>query len=298
MKLTIIGLGLIGGSMAIDLRKNNFADEIVGVDANVTHQKEALELKLVDRIESLDKAVINTDLVIIAIPVDKILDVLPSVLDLIDSNTTVTDVGSTKKMICAAVESHPLRGNYIPSHPMAGTENFGPKAALSNLFEGKLSIICDHHKSKPQHLALIEKMYQVLGMEIAYMTADEQDHTTAFVSHLPHVTSFALANAVLNKQKRKIIFELASGGFQSTVRLAKSSPAMWVPIFKQNKEYVLEAIDAYMDSLAEMKNAIAEENTEHLQKILQRATKIREVLDNKNSSLIKKEKKIVKLYTH
>ncbi|MDP4206614.1 MAG: prephenate dehydrogenase [Bacteroidota bacterium] len=297
MKLTIIGLGLIGGSMAKDLKKSNFATEIVGVDANPAHQKEALKLGLVDRIEEFNDALKQTDLVIIAIPVDKILTVLPHVLDLIDANTTVTDVGSTKKVICNAVKDHPKRGNFVPSHPMSGTENFGPRAAIENLFEGKISIICDHQQSKPQHLALVEKMYQALGMDIAYMTSDEQDHTTAYVSHLPHVTSFALANTVLNKQKRKIIFDLASGGFQSTVRLAKSSPEMWVPIFRQNKEYVIESLAAYIKNLEEMKSAIEDESSDKLLKLVQDATKIREVLDKKNPYLIKRERKIVKLYT-
>jgi prephenate dehydrogenase len=227
MKLTVIGLGLIGGSMAIDLRKAGFANEITGVDTNPENEQEALRLGIVDRIETLENAVPMADMVIIAIPVDKVLQTLTSVLDLISSQTTVIDVGSTKKVISEAVENHPRRRNYIPAHPMAGTENSGPGAALEGLFEGKINIICDQDKCGPQHLAFAEKMFQALGMDIAYMTADDQDHSTGFISHLPHAAAFALANAVLDKEDREIIFDLASGGFNSTVRLAKSSPEMW-----------------------------------------------------------------------
>ena len=231
MKLTVIGLGLIGGSMAKDLRKAGFANEIIGVDACPENAREALRLGIIDHIDLLESAVLNTDMVIIAIPVDKVLDTLTRVLDLISDQTTVIDVGSTKKLIAEAVENHPKRRNYVGAHPMSGTENSGPTAALEGLFEGKINIICDQEKCGPLHLAFAEKVFQVLGMDIAYMTADEQDHSTAFISHLPHAAAFALANAVLDKEDREIIFDLASGGFNSTVRLAKSSPEMWGAYF-------------------------------------------------------------------
>jgi prephenate dehydrogenase len=249
MKVTIVGLGLIGGSMAKDLKRENFATEIIGVDNNESHLARALELGLVDRIAEMSDGVNEADIVIVAIPVDKMLSVLPGILDHIDPSTSVTDVGSTKKMICDVVANHPRRGNFVPAHPMSGTENSGPDAALDGLFQGKICIICDQEKSKPQHLALIEKMYHTIGMDIAYMSSDEQDHTTAHVSHLPHITAFALANAVMAINDRKIIFDLASGGFQSTVRLAKSSPEMWGPIFKQNQNYVVESLDVYIKHL-------------------------------------------------
>jgi prephenate dehydrogenase len=297
MKVTVIGLGLIGGSMAKDLKRNGFATEIIGVDNNSIHTKTALELGIADRISDLEPAVGEADLVILAIPVDKIITLLPYVLDHISSSATVTDVGSTKREIVATVENHPRRGNYVGTHPMAGTENSGPQAALEKLFEGKLTIICDQEKSKPQHVALIEKMYQSLGMSTAYMSSDEQDHTTAFVSHLPHATAFALANAVLAKEDRNIIFDLASGGFTSTVRLAKSSPEMWAPIFWQNRDYMIEALEVYIRHLKEFRESLKHNDQEKMLNLIQNANKIRGVLEGENHSLTKNEEKIIKLYT-
>lgn len=296
MKLTVIGLGLIGGSMAIDLRKTGFAHEITGVDTNPENEQEALRLGIVDRIETLENAVSVSDMVIIAIPVDKVLQTLTSVLDRISSQTTVIDVGSTKKVISEAVKNHPRRRNYIPAHPMAGTENSGPSAALEGLFEGKINIICDQEKSGPQHLAFAEKMFQALGMDLAYMTADDQDHSTGFISHLPHAAAFALANAVLDKEDREIIFDLASGGFNSTVRLAKSSPEMWGPIFQQNKEYVVESLDVYIKHLKAFRKSI-ESDPEQMMALMKNANRIRGILAGDSDSLVKNEKTIVKLYT-
>lgn len=296
MNLAVIGLGLIGGSMARDLRKAGFATEIVGVDVNADNAQQALELGIVDRIETLEAAVSNADMVVIAIPVDKVLDSLTRVLDLVSNQTTVIDVGSTKKLICEAVDNHPRRRNYVPAHPMSGTENSGPAAALEGLFEGKINIICDQEKCGPQHLAFAEKMFQTLGMDIAYMTADEQDHSTAFISHLPHAAAFALANAVLDKEDREIIFDLASGGFNSTVRLAKSSPEMWGPIFQQNKEYVVESLDVYIKHLKVFRKSI-ESEPEQMMALMKNANRIRGILEGQNGSLVKNEKMIVKLYT-
>lgn len=297
MKIAVVGLGLIGGSIAKDLKKNRFATEIIGVDSNPEHTREALELGIADQIQPLQTAVKAADLVILAIPVDKIKLILPEVLDNISAATTVTDVGSTKREIAATVENHPLRGNYVASHPMSGTENSGPKAALEKLFEGRLTIICDHEKSRPQHLALVEKMYQSLGMSVAYMTSDEQDHTTAFVSHLPHVTAFALANAVLAKEDRNIIFDLASGGFNSTVRLAKSSPEMWSPIFGQNRDYVVEALEVYIRHLKAFRDSLKQNDEEKMMALINQANNIRGVLEGNSHSLTKNEEKIIKLYT-
>ncbi len=297
MKTTVIGLGLIGGSLAKDLRKSGFATELAGVETNAEHAKKALEIGLVDKIVSLEEGVADTDIVIIAIPVDKELTVLPKVLDLIKSNTTITDMGSTKREIVEAVKNHPRRRNFVPAHPMSGTENSGPTAALEGLFKGKITILCDHHDSGPQHMALIEKMFQSLGMDIAYMTADEQDHSTAFVSHLPHAAAYALANAVQAKEDRKIIFDLASGGFRSTVRLAKSSSSMWHPIFQQNRNYVVESLDVYIKHLQEFRDCLAEEKDERLYDLIVNANKIRGILEGENPHFRKNEEKIVKLYT-
>lgn len=282
--------------MARDLRKAGFATEIVGVDVNPDNARQALQLGIVDRIETLEAAAPQADMVIIAIPVDKVLHSLTRVLDLVSNQTTVVDVGSTKKLICEAVENHPRRRNYVPAHPMSGTENSGPAAALEGLFEGKINIICDQEKSGPQHLAFAEKMFQTLGMDIAYMTADEQDHSTAFISHLPHAAAFALANAVLDKEDREIIFDLASGGFNSTVRLAKSSPEMWGPIFQQNKEYVVESLEVYIKHLKAFRKSI-ESDPQQMMDLMKNANRIRGILEGQNDSLVKNEKMIVKLYT-
>ena len=283
--------------MAKDLRRTKFATEIIGVDNNPANARLALELGLADRIESLEIAVKEADIVIVAIPVDKIVTTLPEILDLISPGTTVTDVGSTKRQIAEVLKDHPLRGNYVPSHPMAGTENSGPTAAVERLFEGKICIICDHEQCRPQHLALVEKMYQTLGAPIAYMTSDEQDHTTAFVSHLPHVAAFALANAVLAIEDRQIIFDLASGGFQSTVRLAKSSPQMWTPIFWQNRDYMIEALEVYIHHLKEFKESLKRNEQDNLLQLIKNANKIRDVLEGESSSMTKNEETIIKMYT-
>ncbi len=297
MRTTIVGLGLIGGSMAKDLRRLNFATELTGVEINEIHAQKAIEIGLVDSVKPLEEAIKNTDIVILAIPVDKELQILPSILDGISENTTVIDLGSTKKTIVDSVKGHSKRRNFIPAHPMSGTENSGPEAALENLFKGKITILCDHKDSGPQHLALVEKMFQSLGMDIAYMTADEQDHSTAFVSHLPHAAAYALANAVQSKEDGKIIFDLASGGFRSTVRLAKSSGEMWYPIFRQNRKYVVESLDVYIKHLQEFSDCLKSEDDDKLWELIKNANKIRTVLDGENPHLIKNEEKLVKLYT-
>jgi prephenate dehydrogenase len=297
MKLTVIGLGLIGGSMARDLRKTKFATFITGVDNNPLHAAEALKLGIVDAVDTLDGATRDADLVILATPVDKAIEILPLVLDNIGSHTTVTDMGSTKRQLVETVRNHPRRRNYIPAHPMAGTEDSGPAAALENLFRGKITIICDHDHSGPQHLALVEKMFQSIGMDIAYMTADEQDHTTAFVSHLPHAVAFALANTVQDKADRNIIFDLASGGFNSTVRLAKSSVSMWHPIFEQNSDYLVESLNAYMKHLEQFRDAIQQKDSARLEELIINANRIRGILGKENPQLRKNEETITKYYT-
>ncbi len=297
MKITIIGLGLIGGSLAIDLRKSKFATELIGIDISRENAEQALKIGLIDRIAELEDGVKDTDIVIIAIPVDKEVAILGRILDVISSNTTVTDMSSTKRVIVESVRNHPKRKNFIPAHPMSGTENSGPAAALEALFKGKITILCDHEDSGPQHLALIEKMFQVLGMNIAYMTSDEQDHSTAFVSHLPHAAAYALANAVQSKEDRQIIFDLASGGFNSTVRLAKSSSSMWHPIFQQNRNYVVESLDVYIKHLREFRDCLFNEDDNRLHELIVNANKIRGILEGENPHFVKNEEKIVKLYT-
>ncbi|QZE13964.1 prephenate dehydrogenase [Halosquirtibacter laminarini] len=297
MRISVIGLGLIGGSIAKDLRREAFCNHIIGIDSSEDNANKALELGIVDEISSLDSGVSNCDLVIIAIPVNHTLAILPRILDNIKDTTTVTDMGSTKQTIVETVKNHKRRANYVPAHPMSGTENSGPEAAEEGLFKNRIAIICDHKESSVQHIALVEKMFQYLGMSIAYMSSAEQDLSTAFVSHLPHAASYALANAVQSKENQEIIFDLASGGFRSAVRLAKSSPQMWAPIFTENKTYVLEALDVYIKHLKSFRDDIAKEDATDMYRSISNANKIREVLDNKNPLLIKDEQKIIKLYT-
>jgi prephenate dehydrogenase len=297
MKITIIGLGLIGGSLAKDLRKRKFADELTGVENNSENAKTAVEIGLVDRVYPLKTGIQGADLVIIAIPVDKELEILPKVLDEISPNTTVIDMGSTKKMITDKVKNHPKRKNFVAAHPMSGTENSGPTAAIDDLFRGKITILCDQEDSGPQHVALAEKMFQTLGMSVAYMSSDEQDHSTAFVSHLPHAAAYALANAVQAKEDRHIIFDLASGGFRSTVRLAKSSHTMWHPIFQQNCNYVVESLDVYIKHLQEFRDCMKDNDFDRLKDLIQNANKIRGILDGENPHFVKNEEKFTKLYT-
>jgi len=296
MKVAIVGLGLIGGSIALDLKRAGFSSHIIGVDSNQKHLEQALKIGFIDESSSLQVACRVADLILVAIPVDKTVSVLPIILDNISENTTVTDMGSAKRVIVNAVKDHPRRRNYVPAHPMAGTENSGPAAAIPDLFRDKIVILCDQENSSPQHVALIEKMFHVIGMKIAYMSADEQDHSTAFISHLPHAAAFALANAVLAKEDREIIFDLSSGGFQSTVRLAKSSPEMWGPIFQQNKDYVVEALDFYIHHLKEFRKSI-ELDEAKMNKQMVNANRIRGILDGiEGNSLVRSEEKNIKLH--
>ncbi|MFL5815351.1 MAG: prephenate dehydrogenase [Bdellovibrionia bacterium] len=285
MRIAVIGLGLIGGSIAIDLKRSGFAKEVIGVDASLEHCKQALELAIVDRLEPLPVAVQDADLVILAVPVGAMVSMLPGILDLSMDGTTITDMGSTKEQVSRAVENHPKRRNYVASHPMAGTENSGPQAALEGLFMGKTAVICDPDKSDPRHLKIVRDMYHALGMRLIEMAASEHDLKVAFVSHLSHLSSFALANVVLDKEKNvNTIFDLAGGGFESTVRLAKSSPEMWLPIFDQNRENILDALDGYIDHLYRFREGIAalsgpeSEEKQQCLALMKNANQIRRVL--------------------
>ena len=283
MKITVIGIGLIGGSMALDLKNAGFATEIIGVDINEDHIQEAIQKKIIDRSMYLHEAIPISDIIILAVPVDKIVVLLPKVLDMINPFSTVIDVGSTKKVIADSIKNHPMRSNYVGTHPMSGTENSGTKSIEKGLFNNKITIICDQKNCHPQHVALIEKMYHSLGMSITHMDSDEQDHSTAFVSHLPHAVAFALSNAVLSKEDRKIIFDLASGGFRSTVRLAKSSPDTWVPIFQQNREYLYEALKVYIKHLEWLAKSINDNDEKAIFEHITHASHIRSILDKSNA---------------
>lgn len=281
MNIGIIGLGLIGGSMAIDLRRRGFAHKVVGVEAVRIHAAAAKSIGLVDDTMYLDECVNESDVIVIATPVGAAQAILPQVLDMIPegSDKVVMDVCSTKEQLVKCVEGHPRRAHYVASHPMAGTEYSGPWAAMSGMFDGHACIICDAEKSHPEAVKKVEALYDALNMRVISMDSSSHDLHTAYVSHISHVTSFALALTVLDKEKdEKHIFDLASGGFSSTVRLAKSSPDMWTPILTQNKENVLHVMDTYIEKMNAFRQAVAEGNEEAIYSLIEEANRIRRII--------------------
>jgi prephenate dehydrogenase len=279
MKISIIGVGLIGGSMALKLREKNLASFIYGIDNNTQHISDALDLKIIDAGVDLEHGIKNSDLIILAIPVDAARKLLPSVLDLVSDHQTVMDAGSTKAGIVNAVKDHPKRSRFVAFHPMWGTENNGPKSAIAESFSGKAGVICNKEESADDALATVEKVVNALDMHMIYMDAEDHDVHTAYISHISHITSYALANTVLEKEREEeTIFQLASSGFSSTVRLAKSHPEMWVPIFKQNKENVLDVLNEHITQLRKFKSALEKENYEYLEELISNANRIRGIL--------------------
>ncbi len=280
MKISIIGVGLIGGSIALKLKQKKAADFIYGIDNNTENLDEALTLNIINEKADLKTGIQNSDLVIIAIPVDSARKILPEVLDLISDQQTVMDVGSTKSGIVNAVKNHPKRSRFVAFHPMWGTENHGPKSAVAESFSGKAGVICNREESAEDALELVENIVKSLDMHLIYMNAEDHDIHTAYISHISHITSYALANTVLEKEKEEdTIFQLASSGFSSTVRLAKSHPEMWVPIFKQNKENVLDVLNEHISQLRKFKSALEKDNFEYLEELISNANKIRGILD-------------------
>lgn len=283
MVVGIIGLGLIGGSMAIDLKRRGFADRVIGVESDPVASEAALRMGLADEIVSFEDCVRGSDIVVVAVPVGTAVKMLPRVLDIFMEDgfggKIVIDTCSTKSQITRSVHYHPLRGRFVATHPMAGTEYSGPWAAMPNLFDGRACIFANSEDSDPQALKKVEDLYGVLNMRPIYMNADNHDVHTAYVSHISHVTSFALALTVLDKeQDEKHIFDLASGGFSSTVRLAKSSSDMWVPILTQNRENVLKVIDTYLEKMKEFRDAIDSYDGERIEGLIHEANKIKKIL--------------------
>ena len=277
-KIVIVGVGLIGGSLAIQLHEKKLSSKLIGVDNNAEHAAKAVELELVDEVMNLDDAIAASDVIVLAIPVDKLVDLLPSVMDKID-NQIVIDLGSTKSQLLEAIKNHPKRGRYVATHPMWGTEYSGPEAAVRGAFENKAVIICNPEESDADALEWVKGMYKKIGMHLLEMEAKAHDLHAAYVSHISHITSFALANTVLQKEKEEqAIFELASAGFESTVRLAKSNPAMWVPIFMQNKENVLDVLKEHIAQLTRFKESIEKDDNEYLMRLIEDANKIRRII--------------------
>lgn len=279
----IIGLGLIGGSMAIDLKRRGFAGTILGVETEPVNAAAAGKIGLVDEVVSFEECVRRSDIIVIAIPVGAAVKVLQSTLDMFKDNgfedKIVIDTCSTKGNMVRSVHYHPMRRRYVATHPMAGTEYSGPWAAVPNLFDGRACIFANAEESDPKALATVERLYDSLNMRPTYMNADSHDVHTAYVSHISHVTSFALALTVLDKEKdEKHIFDLASGGFSSTVRLAKSNADMWVPILMQNRENVLRVIDTYIEKLGEFREAIDNFDSDRIRELIEQANRIKKII--------------------
>lgn len=280
MKTAIIGLGLIGGSMAIDLRKAGVATHLVGVEHNRDNAARAIELGLVDEVCTLEEAVRDVALIITAVPVNAIKTVLTKILDSIAADAVVIDTGSTKSMICRATEHHPRRGQFVAAHPLAGTENSGPDAAFSGLFADKTNIICEKERSSEGALHVAREVFDALQMRTIFMGSVEHDKHVAYVSHLSHVSAFLLGQTVLDIEKdEKNIFDLAGSGFASTVRLAKSSPDMWAPIFEQNAEYLSQALLEYIMHLQKFQYYLMKRDVGALHRIMTGANHIRKVLE-------------------
>lgn len=269
----------MGGSFALSLRNKGIAREIIGVDSSAGHRETALEMGIVDRFADLDQAVAQADLIVIATPVDSIPMIAVKVLNKINPAQVVIDMGSTKAELCEIIARHPSRGRFVATHPMWGTEFSGPTAAVEDGFTGRAVVICEREASDSDALELVEAVYEKIGMNVKYMSPEEQDMHTAYVSHISHITSFALALTVLEKEREEEhIFDLAAGGFESTVRLAKSSPETWVPIFMQNKYNVLDVLREHIHQLQIIRKMLEKDDTEGLRTVMQKANTIKRIL--------------------
>ncbi|HEX2921768.1 MAG TPA: prephenate dehydrogenase [Bacteroidales bacterium] len=280
MNVAVVGIGLIGGSLMVDLRKRGFATHITGVEKNIQHSNIAKLTGLVDDIDTLENAIAKSDLIILSTPVNTNRKIIIKILDMIHGTSkVVTDMGSTKSGIAKASKKHPGRGRYVALHPMAGTEFSGPLAAIGRLFDYKTAIICDKELSDADALETVEKMLDILNMKKIFMNSEDHDIHVAYVSHISHITSFSLALSVLDKEKEEHnILALAGGGFESTVRLAKSNSETWAPIFLENSKYILEVLDTYVEKMNAFRDMIVKEDTVGLKNLMEEANKIRKIL--------------------
>jgi prephenate dehydrogenase len=278
--VTIVGVGLISGSFALALKEKGFAKNIIGVSRTQASIDKAKELGIIDEALPMEEAVKKSDFIYVAIPVDVTVPVIAQIMDLINDEQIVADAGSTKYALCKSLEDHPKRKRFVATHPMWGTEYSGPEAAVRDAFKGRSCVICEKEKSDRDAVDTIENIYKDLGMRIVYMNAENHDIHAAYVSHISHITSFALANTVLEKEKEgDAIFELAGGGFESTVRLAKSNPSMWAPIFMQNRENVLDVLNEHISQLRKFKASLEKENLEYLTELMVNANKIKKIIE-------------------
>ena len=278
MKIYVVGIGLIGGSFIKDLRVSRPQATFYGIDQSEAHLEQALLLDLIDHKASYED-LLHADIVILAIPVDAIIHELSIILSAVNDNCLVIDTGSTKETICKIVATHDKRKNFLACHPIAGTEFSGPAAALSDLYRGKTNIICEKDKTDESLLNLGLKLFDELGMRIKYMDPEIHDKQIAYVSHLSHISSFMLGKTVIEKEKNeRNIFDMAGSGFESTVRLAKSSPAMWTPIFKQNKEYVSNSLHEYIQNLSSFKQMLDSDDYQGIYNVMNNTNRIKEIL--------------------
>lgn len=282
MIVTIIGIGLIGGSLAISLKESGFASKIIGIDASQDNLDKAIRRRLIDEDASFDDGIQQADLIVLATPVDAMQQLLSQVLDRIEQQVVI-DVGSTKLALVNSIAQHPKRAQFVATHPMAGTEYSGPEAAIPNLFDHKCCVLCDIEQSNANALALVQQLYKQINMNLVYLNSKEHDLHAAYVSHISHISSFALALTVLEKeQDEKRIFQLASGGFSSTVRLAKSSPDMWIPVFKQNRDHVLDVLDEHINQLAKFRSLLIKQDFDAFYQQIQQANSIKKILSSKS----------------
>ncbi len=277
--ITIVGVGLIGGSLGLSLKEKGLVKQVIGVSRTEQSLQKALELGIIDKALPLEEAVPQSDLIYVAIPVDVTIPVMQKIMGLITEHQIVVDAGSTKQALCDALCNHPLRRRFVATHPMWGTEYSGPEAAVKDAFTGRTCVICEREKSDPEAVAAVKKLYELLGMNVTYMDAESHDMHAAYVSHISHITSFALANTVLEKEKEDdAIFDLAGGGFESTVRLAKSNPDMWLPIFIQNREHVLDVLNEHISQLRKFKSFLEKEKYDYLRELMENANKINRII--------------------
>lgn len=276
MTIGIIGLGLMGGSLGMDLRSLPFVKKVIGHDHNTEHCTTALKLGLVDEVVDFE-TLLACDTIFLAVPVDAIIAILQQMPGKITPESTVIDLGSTKARIAQSIPAS-IRKNVVTAHPMTGTENFGPQAAIPGLYKDKVVVLCDMEESGERQQETAVRLFSGLFMRLHYMRASEHDRHAAFISHMPHAISYSLANTVLNQEDKYNILALAAGGFRSMSRLAKSSPVMWEDIFRQNREHLLEAINLFEDELSAMKKAIKEEAWEDVRRRLETGQKLHEII--------------------
>ncbi|MEA3289674.1 MAG: prephenate dehydrogenase [Campylobacterota bacterium] len=275
LKFGIVGLGLMGGSFAKVVKKYNLASEVVGYDHNKQHEDQAIALGLVERVVDIDE-LLNCDIIILCIPVDAIVSFMPT-LENIDKDTTIVDFGSTKKLIVDNIPES-IKNNFVPAHPMTGTEKFGPFAAVDGLYEGKTIVLCDLDQCDELHKQRSLDIFNAIAMRIVHMDSSIHDLHACYISHLPHAISFGLANTVMSHEDPQNIMTLAAGGFKDMSRIAKSSPNMWTDIFRQNRENLLESLTRYEEHMQDMKKMLEEENYEEIHKWMVKANTLHDIL--------------------